>query len=191
MDENKIKQEVEKAADIVRNGGIILFPSDTTWSIGCDASNDQAVERIFNLKKQKPGTGMITLVNGERQMHQIFSNIPEVAWQIIDFAQKPTTLILDNPRNIAPKIIGPENSLGIRIIKTRFCFNLIERLKKPMVSTLPHLVGAPIPLQFSEISPVISNGVDYIVNLDRELSTQKPSNIIKLTTDSQVKIIRR
>lgn len=191
MNELKIKQEVENAADIIRNGGIILYPTDTAWAIGCDATQEDAVQRIFDLKKQQPGTGMIILVNGERQMHQIFNNIPEVAWQIIDYAQQPTTLILDQPRNIAKRVVGPGKSLGIRIVKTKFCYTLIERVKKPLVATLAHLPGMPDPFQFNEIAPVVKNSVDYVVNLDCEFTRQKPSSIIKLTADSQVKIIRK
>jgi len=134
---------------------------------------------------------MIILINGEKMLHHVFKVIPEVAWQIIDLSEKPTTLILDNPKNVAPNIIAEDNSLAVRIVKEPFCFKLLERLKKPLVSTSANISGYFAPKSFKEISPDIINGVDYIVNLEHEKICNKPSTIIKLTNDSQVKIIRK
>jgi L-threonylcarbamoyladenylate synthase len=183
--------EVHKAFEIISNGGIILYPTDTVWGIGCDATNADAVAKIYNLKQRAETQSMICLMNGEKMMYNVFKEIPEVAWQIIDLSEKPTTLILDNPRNVAPNIIAIDKTLGIRLVKEPFCFKLMERMKKPLVSTSANISGQPTPNSFKEISQEIINGVDYVVNLNREKVGGKPSTIIKLGNDSQVKVIRK
>lgn len=186
-----INTEVHNAFEIIKNGGIILYPTDTVWGIGCDATNPGAVAKIYALKRREESKSMIVLMNGERMMYNVFKEIPEVAWQILDLSEKPTTLILDNPRNVAPNVIGEDKTLGVRIVTEPFCFKLMERMKKPLVSTSANISGEPTPTSFKEISPEIINGVDYVVNLQRDKTGGKPSAIIKLTADSQVKIIRK
>ncbi len=195
-----INIEIQKAYEIIKEGGIILYPTDTVWGIGCDATNADAVAKIYKLKQRTETQSMIVLMNGEKMMYNVFKDIPEVAWQIIDLSdsndgelakQNPTTLILDNPRNVAPNIISADNSLGVRIVKEPFCFKLMEKMKKPLVSTSANISGKPTPIAFKDISPEIIKGVDYVVNLHREKIGGKPSTIIKLTTDSQVKVIRK
>ena len=189
MDE--INQEIHQAFQVIQNGGIILYPTDTVWGIGCDASNEEAVQKIYALKKREESKSMIVLLNGEKMMYTVFKDIPEVAWQLLDLAEKPTTLILDKPRNVAKNIIAEDNSLAIRIVKEPFCFKLMERMKRPLVSTSANISGDFTPKSFKEISPEIIKGVDYVVNLHREKIAGKPSTIIKLTNDSQVKVIRK
>jgi L-threonylcarbamoyladenylate synthase len=186
-----INEEVHKAFEIIKEGGIILYPTDTVWGIGCDATNAEAVEKIYKLKQKLDSKGMIVLMNGEKMMYNVFKDIPEVAWQIIDLSEKPTTLILDKPRNVAANLITTDNALGIRIVKEPFCFKLMEKMKKPLVSTSANISGKPTPIAFKDISPEIIKGVDYVVNLHREKIMGKPSTIIKLTNDSQVKVIRK
>lgn len=186
-----LNDEVLKAYEIIKNGGIILYPTDTVWGIGCDATNPEAVAKIYKLKKRAETQSMIVLMNGEKMMYNVFKDIPEVAWQIIDFAEKPTTLVLDNPRNVAPNLIATDKTLGMRLIKEPFCFKLLERMKKPLVSTSANISGQSTPKSFKEISPEIIKGVDYVVNLQRDKIAGKPSTIIKLTNDSQVKVIRK
>lgn len=191
MGQNDLNAEVHNAFEIIQKGGLILYPTDTVWGIGCDATNTEAVAKIYALKKRAETQSMICLVNGDRMMHNIFREIPEVAWQILDFAEKPTTLILDDPRNVAPNLIAADKTLGIRLIKEPFCFKLIERMKKPLVSTSANISGQPTPKCFKEISPEIIKGVDYVVNLQHDTISRNPSAIIKLTQDAQVKIIRK
>ncbi|MFT3795764.1 L-threonylcarbamoyladenylate synthase [Flavobacterium sp.] len=186
-----MQEEIQKAFEVIQNGGIILYPTDTVWGIGCDATNAEAVSKIYQLKQRAETQSMIVLMNGEKMMYNVFKDIPEVAWQILDLSEKPTTLILDNPRNVAANVIGSDQTLGIRIVKEPFCFKLMERMKKPLVSTSANISGQPTPKSFAEISPEIINGVDYVVNLQRDKISGKPSTIIKLTSDSQVKIIRK
>ena len=186
-----LNEEVHKAFEIIKEGGIILYPTDTVWGIGCDATNPDALAKIYALKQREETKSMIVLMNGEKMLYNVFKEIPEVAWQIMDLSEKPTTLILDNPRNVAANIIASDKTLGIRLIKEPFCFKLLERMKKPLVSTSANISGQPTPKSFKEISPEIIKGVDYVVNLHREKICQNPSTIIKLTNDSQVKVIRK
>ena len=186
-----MNEEILKAYEVIKEGGIILYPTDTVWGIGCDATNPEAVAKIYKLKQRAETQSMIVLMNGEKMMYNVFKNIPEVAWQILDLSEKPTTLILDEPRNIAANIIATDNSLGVRLVKEPFCFKLLERMKKPLVSTSANISGQPTPIAFKDINPEIINGVDYVVNLYHDKVAGKPSTIIKLTNDSQVKVIRK
>ncbi len=188
---NDINQELQNAFQVIQNGGIILYPTDTVWGIGCDATNADAVKKIYALKQREESKSMIVLMNGEKMMYNVFKEIPETAWQILDLSEKPTTLILDNPRNVAANIIADDKTLGVRIVKEPFCFKLMERMKRPLVSTSANISGMFTPKSFKEISPEIIKGVDYVVNLHHEKICDKPSTIIKLTNDSQVKIIRK
>jgi L-threonylcarbamoyladenylate synthase len=195
-----LNEEVHKAFEIIQQGGIILYPTDTVWGIGCDATNVEAVAKIYKLKQRAETQSMIVLMNGEKMMYNVFKDIPEVAWQIIDLSgssdseqakQKPITLVLDKPRNVAPNLIAADNTLGIRIVKEPFCFKLMEKMRKPLVSTSANISGQPNPIAFAAISTEIIKGVDYVVNLHRDKIAGKPSTIIKLTNDSQVKVIRK
>lgn len=186
-----IKAEVQKAFEVIKNGGIILYPTDTVWGIGCDATNSEAVKKIFTLKKRAESKSMIALVSGDRMLYQVFNEIPETAFQILDLSEKPTTIVLDKPKNIAPELVAEDNSIGIRIVKEPFCYNLIERMKVPLVSTSANISGETTPKSFSQISPEIVKGVDYVVNLYQNKIMDKPSTIIKLTLDSRVTIIRK
>jgi L-threonylcarbamoyladenylate synthase len=186
-----LNSEVHNAFQVIQNGGIILYPTDTVWGIGCDATNADAVKKIYALKQREESKSMIVLMNGEKMMYNVFKEIPETAWQILDLSEKPTTLILDNPRNVATNIIADDKTLGVRIVKEPFCFKLMERMKRPLVSTSANISGMFTPKSFKEISPEIIKGVDYVVNLHHEKICDKPSTIIKLTNDSQVKIIRK
>lgn len=186
-----INTEVQKAFEVIQNGGIILYPTDTVWGIGCDATNSEAIKKIYALKQREETKSMIVLMNGEKMMYNVFKDIPETAWQIMDLSEKPTTLILDRPRNVAANLIAEDQTLGVRLVKEPFCFKLMERMKRPLVSTSANISGMFTPKSFKEISPEIIKGVDYVVNLQHEKVCDKPSTIIKLTLDNQVKIIRK
>ncbi|MBP4137630.1 MULTISPECIES: L-threonylcarbamoyladenylate synthase [Flavobacterium] len=186
-----MNEEIHNAYEVIKEGGIILYPTDTVWGIGCDATNPEAVAKIYKLKQRAETQSMIVLMNGEKMMYNVFKDIPEVAWQIMDVSERPTTLILDEPRNVAQNIIAADNSLGVRLVKEPFCFKLLERMKKPLVSTSANISGQPTPIAFKDINPAIINGVDYVVKLNQDKIAGKPSTIIKLTKDSQVKVIRK
>lgn len=186
-----INTEVHNAYEVIKNGGIILYPTDTVWGIGCDATNEEAAKKIYDLKQRDDSKSMIVLMNGEKMMYNVFHQIPDVAWEILDLSEKPTTLILDNPRNVAANIIAEDKTLGVRLVKEPFCFKLMERMKRPLVSTSANVSGNVTPKTFKEISPEIIKGVDYVVNLHRDKVCKNPSTIIKLSLDNQVKIIRK
>ena len=186
-----INTEVHNAFEVIKNGGIILYPTDTVWGIGCDATNPEAIAKIYALKQREDSKSMIVLMNGDKMMYNVFSAIPDLAWDLWELSEKPTTLILDNPRNIAENLIAVDKTLGVRIIKEPFCFKLLERMKKPIVSTSANISGMETPKTFKEISPEIIKGVDYVVNLQRDKVCKNPSTIIKLSLDNQVKVIRK
>ncbi|MDM1398229.1 threonylcarbamoyl-AMP synthase [Myroides odoratimimus] len=186
-----IQQEVFNAYEVIKNGGIILYPTDTVWGIGCDANNPEAIKKIYALKKRAESKSMIVLVN-ERIFHRVFNSPPAVTWDILDCSEKPTTLILDNPKYVAKEVVSADNSLGVRIVEEPFCFRLIEKMKSPLVSTSANISGEPSPANFSEISKEIIEGVDYVVNLrQKDTNPAKPSTIIKLKDNSLVTIIRK
>jgi L-threonylcarbamoyladenylate synthase len=186
-----VNTEIQNAFEVIKNGGIILYPTDTVWGIGCDATNEEAIKKIYALKQRDDSKSMIVLMNGEKMMYNVFHQIPDVAWEILDLSEKPTTLILDKPKNVAKNIIAEDETLGVRLVKEPFCFKLMERMKKPLVSTSANISGQETPKSFKEISPEIIKGVDYVVNLHHDKICKNPSTIIKLSLDNQVKIIRK
>jgi len=185
-----MEEEIEKALKILNDGGVILYPTDTVWGIGCDATREDAVDRIFKLKQRDDQKAMICLVNNIRMLEKHVEEVPAPAYDIIEYTDRPTTIIYDDPVGVAKNLISPDNSLGIRVSNDLFCLKLIAKLRRPLVSTSANISGFPTPNSYSEIAPFILNGVDYVVNLHREKLCAAPSTIIKLKTDGTVKIIR-
>ncbi|MFT4832421.1 MAG: L-threonylcarbamoyladenylate synthase [Psychroserpens sp.] len=183
-------EEIKTCLDILLKGGIILYPTDTIWGIGCDATNTEAVAKIYALKKRANTKTMICLVANDFMLEQHVQKVPDVAFDIIDMATKPTTIVYDHPKGVAKSLIAEDDTLAIRVASDKFCQYLIQRLKKPLVSTSANIAGAPTPASFKEISPEILKGVDYVVNLDRDKEKSTPSSIIKLGNDGTVKVIR-
>lgn len=185
-----MKEEIEKALEVLKRGGIILYPTDTVWGIGCDATRPQAIERIYQLKKRAESKSMICLVHSVNMLEQFVEVVPKAADDIMKFANNPTTIIYDDPIRISENLIAEDNSLAFRVVKDEFCEKLIRKLHRPLVSTSANLSGEETPNSFKEIAPQILEGVDYVVNLHREKISQKPSTIIKLTRDGKVSVIR-
>lgn len=183
-------EEIKTCLDVLLKGGIILYPTDTVWGIGCDATNAEAVQKIYALKKRVNTKTMICLVANDFMLEQHVQKVPDVAFDIIDVASKPTTIVYDRPKGVAKNLIAEDNTLAIRVASDKFCQYLIQKLKKPLVSTSANISGAPTPGSFKEISPEILKGVDYVVNLDRDKEKSTPSSIIKLGNDGTVKVIR-
>ncbi|PKA83756.1 L-threonylcarbamoyladenylate synthase [Ulvibacter sp. MAR_2010_11] len=183
-------EEINNALGVLKKGGLILYPTDTVWGIGCDATNAEAVEKVFQLKKRSESKALICLVNDFNMLEQYVQNVPEVAYDILKYANKPTTIIYDNPIRIAENLVAEDNSLAIRVVKNDFCEQLIRKLRRPIVSTSANISGEPAPSGFEEISKQILEGVDYIVNLQPHKKSVKPSAIIKLKNDGTVQIIR-
>lgn len=182
--------EVQNAYDTLKKGKLLLYPTDTVWGIGCDATNYTAIEKIFKLKQRQESKSMICLVSDIKMLNQYVKNIPEATYAILKYADKPTTIIYDDPINVAENLISNDNTLAIRIVKDEFCQKLIKKLKRPLVSTSANISGKPSPRSFKEIPHDILKGVDYIVNLHRDKKSSNPSSIIKLGNDGTIEIIR-
>src|SRR5690554_762116 len=185
-----MKAEIENALTVLKRGGLILYPTDTVWGIGCDATNPEAVEKIFKLKNRSDKKSLICLVSDFKMLNEYVQEVPEVAYDILKYASRPTTIIYDDPIRVAENLIAEDNSLAIRVTKDRFCEKLIKKLRKPLVSTSANVSGSQTPQSYSEIDPLILGSVDYIVNLHLGKKSGKPSAIIKLKNDGSVKVIR-
>ncbi len=184
--------EVKKANEIIRAGGIILYPTDTVWGIGCDATNEKAVEKIYNLKKRSESKSMILLLDTEGRLLSYVREVPDQAWQLIEFADKPLTLIYDGAKNLAPNLIAADGSIAIRICNDEFCKNLIGLMRKPLVSTSANLSGEESPSTYARISSEILQGVDYIVDWKQEVREPGiPSSIIRVRTGGLIEIVRK
>ena len=172
-------------------GGLILYPTDTIWGIGCDATNEEAVRKVYALKRRSDHKAMLLLMDSSAKVNYYVQEVPDVAWDLIELADSPLTVIYSGARNVAPNLLAEDGSVGIRITQEEFSHKLCERFRKPLVSTSANVSGAPSPANFSEISETIKSGVDYIVRYRQEdLSKAAPSHIIKLGAGGLVKIIR-
>ena len=183
--------DLKEAVRILKEGGIILYPTDTVWGIGCDARNEEAVRKIYKLKQRADSKSMLVLVGSEGMLQRTVKDVPEIAWQLIDVAVNPMTIIYDHPVGVAENLKAEDESLGIRITSEKFSRMLCERLKGPIVSTSANVSGKPTPMTFAEISSEIKQGVDYVCRYrQRDKASAKPSNIIKITRGNVVKVIR-
>ncbi|WP_142783281.1 L-threonylcarbamoyladenylate synthase [Changchengzhania lutea] len=185
-----MNEEINKVLQILKQGGIILYPTDTVWGIGCDANNEKAIEKIYKLKQRQDSKALICLVADDRMLKKYVKSVPSVALDIIDIAEKPTTIIYDDAQNLAKNLIAEDGTIAIRIPDDEFCYQIARKLNGAIVSTSANISGQPSPKSYKEISPVILKGVDYIVNLHHEKICSKPSAIIKLSNSGVVKIIR-
>ena len=172
-------------------GGLILYPTDTIWGIGCDATNEEAVRKVYALKRRSDHKAMLLLMDSSAKLNYYVQEVPDVAWDLIELADSPLTVIYNGARNVAPNLLAADGSVGIRITQEEFSHKLCERFRKPLVSTSANVSGDPSPANFSEISETIKAGVDYIVRYRQDdLSKAAPSHIIKLGAGGLVKIIR-
>lgn len=186
-----MQHEITHTQEIINKGGIVLYPTDTIWGIGCDATNADAVSKIYKLKQRAESKSMLCLVSSIRMLERYVETIPEMAFSILEHANRPTTIIYDKPMGVAENLIATDNSLGIRMVNNGFAYELLKKLKRPIVSTSANISGMPSPQSFKEIDPHILNGVDYVVNLPDENTAATPSSIIRLKNDGQVQIIRK
>lgn len=186
-----MEEDIKKAFDVLVSGGLILYPTDTIWGIGCDATNEDAVHRVYELKRRVDSKALITLLDNPVKLDFYIDEVPSVAWDLIELAEKPLTIIYDGARNVAPNLIAEDGSLAIRITKEKFSQELCKRFRKALVSTSANISGEPSPANFNEISDEIKKGVDYIVKYRQDdKSKSKASGIIKLGKSGEVKIIR-
>lgn len=184
-------EDVRKAVEVLRNGGVILYPTDTIWGLGCDAANSQAVRRIFEIKRRDDSKSMLSLLDSDAKLGYYVPEVPDVAYDLMDMSEKPITIVYDNVRNVAPELLAEDGSAGIRVTGEEFSKSLCARFGGAVVSTSANISGEPAPRNFSEISEEIRNAVDYIVSYrQNERSGALPSSIVKLGSDGLVKIIR-
>ncbi len=184
-------EEVQKTSELVVSGGLILYPTDTIWGIGCDATNQEAVQRIFRIKQREDHKSMLVLVNGTPMLEEYLEEVPDHAREVLDHATKPTTIIYPRARNLAPGLIAEDGSVGIRVTTDPFCQHLIELTGKPIVSTSANLSGEPSPARFNQIKAGILESVDYVVEWRQDDTTPAlPSSIIKIEPDGKTTIIR-
>ncbi|MBO4499656.1 MAG: threonylcarbamoyl-AMP synthase [Bacteroidaceae bacterium] len=185
------REDLEQAVKVIRGGGVILYPTDTVWGIGCDASCSEAVKRIFEIKKREDSKSMLVLVDSVAKLNYYVEDVPELAYDLIDLSDKPLTLIYDGARRIAPQLIAEDGSVGIRVTKEEFSHDLCARVRGAVVSTSANISGQPSPACFGQISREILDAVDYVAEYRRDDARQaRPSGIVKLGAGGLVKVIR-
>ncbi|MDT7829793.1 L-threonylcarbamoyladenylate synthase [Pricia sp. S334] len=185
-----LAKEINACLKVLQQGGLILYPTDTVWGIGCDATDEAAVQKVYALKNRDDRKALICLVANDAMLERHVENVPDLAYDILDLSTKPTTIIYDAPKGVAKNLIASDDTLAVRVASDKFCRNLINKFRKPIVSTSANVSGEPSPRDFQEISEAILRGVDYVVNLQSEQLNSLPSSIIRLANDGKVKIIR-
>lgn len=181
---------MEKLLETLKSGGIILYPTDTIWGIGCDATDDEAVMRIFELKNRDQNKPLIILVESEKRLQDLVE-VPAVAWDIMDLSEKPITIVYDAPKGISKNLLAEDGSIGIRLVKDEFCKRLISKLNKPIVSTSANFSGEKSPKSFADISQKLINEVDAVAESQKSrVSKWEASSIIRVWNDGRIKVIR-
>lgn len=184
--------DLKKAVEVLKKGGIILYPTDTIWGIGCDATNPEAIQRIYQIKKREDSKSMLVLMENAALLDRYVEEVPEVAWDLVEIASTPLTVIYPKAKNLAENLIAEDGSVGIRFTKEKFTSQLLQRFRRPLVSTSANISGEKSAAFFDEISEEIKSQVDYIVNFRQDDTTpSQPSSIIKLGLGGQIDIIRK
>jgi L-threonylcarbamoyladenylate synthase len=184
--------DITKAFEVLKKGGVILYPTDTIWGIGCDATNADAVARIYALKQREETKSMLVLVENADRIGRHVKEVPELAWQLIEVNDQPMTVIYPGAVNLASNLINADKTIGIRVVNDEFCQKLISKLNRPIVSTSANISGQPSPALFDEISDEIKNGVDYIVIWRQDdLTKRPPSQILKIGLKGEIEVLRK
>lgn len=192
MTTEEFRADVNRAVEVLRNGGVVLYPTDTVWGIGCDATSDEAVRRIFAIKQRAEAKAMITLVDGFPMLDRYTEFIPDVAEELIEEAIHPLTVVLDHPRGLAPSLLAPDGSAGFRVTSEEYSRELCRRLRKPLVSTSANISGRPTPRFFNEISQEIIDAMDYVASYRRDDNQpRRSSSVIKISDDATFQILRK
>lgn len=191
---SSFSEDIKKAVDVLRNGGVILYPTDTVWGIGCDATNSAAVKKVFSIKRREDSKSLITLVGSLAMLERTVTGIPEVAYQLIDFSEKPLTIVYDGVApgaRIAPELIAQDGTLGVRVTFETFSSELCRAFGRPLVSTSANISGEPTPKTFVDINNEIVGAVDYVcVSRRNEGVKSVPSTIMRLSEDGTFKVLR-
>jgi L-threonylcarbamoyladenylate synthase len=184
-------KDLKAAVEILHRGGLVLYPTDTIWGIGCDATNEEAVARIYSIKKREDEKSLLILLDDAEKLTEYVTEVPEIAWNLIDLSDKPLTIIYSGARNLARNLIARDGTIGIRIVKDDFCRQMISRFGKPVVSTSANVSGMPWPPYFQKIDRTIIKSMDYIVTYrQNEKLRGKPSGIIKVGKNGEIRVIR-
>lgn len=184
-------EDIRQAVAVLKQGGVILYPTDTVWGIGCDATNPEAVKKVYEIKHRDDSKAMICLVDSDVRLQRYVRNVPEVAWDILELSERPTTVILDGATGLAENLMADDGSIAVRITKETFSKELCYRLQKPLVSTSANISGEPAAQNYCDISEEILKSVDYVCQARRqEHLPHTPSSIIKISQNCEVKIIR-
>ena len=191
MTQKDIAEDIRQAVQVLRQGGLILYPTDTIWGIGCDATNEDAVRRVFRLKNRDDSKALICLVDSANRMQMDSRGIPDVAWDLVEYSEKPLTLILDGAVNLAPSLVAADGSVGIRVTSENISKELCFRFQKAIVSTSANISGRPSPARFMDIEPEVINGVDYVMrSRQNDTKPSSPSRIVRLRADGEISFIR-
>lgn len=181
---------MEKLVEVLKLGGVILYPTDTIWGIGCDATNIDAVKKVFDIKKREKGKSPIILVESEKRLQDLV-DVPAMAWEIIDLSEKPVTIVYDSPQGLPKDILAEDGSVGIRLVKDDFCKKLISKLNRPIISTSANFSGEKSPMKFSEILEELIAKVDVVAEEGRDkISQWTASSVIRVWPDGRIKVIR-
>jgi L-threonylcarbamoyladenylate synthase len=184
--------DLKKAVEVLKSGGVILYPTDTIWGIGCDATNPEAVKRIYEIKKREDSKSMLVLMENPALLERYVDDVPEVAWDLVEITTTPLTVIYRNAKNLAKNLIAGDGSVGIRFTKEKFTTQLLQRFRRPLVSTSANISGEKSPAFFDDISDEIKDAVDYIVEFRQDDRTPtQPSSIIKLGSGGEIDILRK
>ena len=187
-----MQNDIKKALEVLKNGGVILYPTDTIWGIGCDATNQEAVQRIYKIKKREDSKSMLVLMENPALLDRYVDDVPDVAWDLIEITTTPLTVIYPNAKNMAQNLIAQDGTIGIRFTKEEFSRSLLQSFRRPLVSTSANVSGEKSPAFFDEISEEIKSQVDYIVEYRQtDITPSKPSSIIKLGPGGRIDIIRK
>jgi L-threonylcarbamoyladenylate synthase len=187
-----LKEEINKALEVLKNGGVILYPTDTIWGLGCDATNEEAVDKLLKIKNRPAEKSLIILLDTDNKLQSYVSEVPEVAYDLIEYTENPLTIVFSNAKNLAKNVINTDGSVGIRIVKHDFCTQLVQRFRKPIVSTSANISGQESPKNFDDVSDPIKEAVDYVVDFEQEnRENRKSSTIMKLTPSGQFEFLRK
>ncbi|MBW7867956.1 MAG: threonylcarbamoyl-AMP synthase [Brumimicrobium sp.] len=182
--------DIHEAIQGLKEGKTLLYPTDTVWGIGCDCTNEQAIQRIITIKQRSPQKSFILLVDSVAMLERYVDNIPDVCYDLIDFASKPTTIIYDTPNGLPTSLLAEDGSIAIRVTEDNLCKRMIQQLRKPIVSTSANISGEPTAHNYSEINSIIKEQVDFVLNERLNEGMHAPSAIIKVGNDYKVKVIR-
>lgn len=186
-----MKAAVEQAIEVLKSGGVLIYPTDTVWGIGCDATNTQAVSRVFDIKQRSESKSLVILVDSIDMLQKYIPVVPDVIYRILNEAKRPTTIVYDHPKGLAPNVVAQDDTVAIRMVKHKFCEDLIHNFGKPIVSTSANISNHPTPATFSEIDHSLLKQVDYIVNLPQKEAQNMASQIIKVNDLGEIEYIRK